>query len=222
MRNTAKQASSESCESMPVSLSKVEFCYVQAILDKVQEKIPIDEGMRVLEIGCGRGRFSACLEQRSRLIATDISLKELRYNPVRKLARMDVRKLAFNDQNFDVVFCHFVLHHLSELREAVIEMARVTEKYLVIIEPNRFHYKNFFLMIFDPEERQLRKYSMKKIRTAAESAGFRLIDSFSIGIFPPNVFSEKHISWIKRMNFRQPFGWDQVLLMERVANLEVA
>jgi ubiquinone/menaquinone biosynthesis C-methylase UbiE len=45
--------------------------------------------------------------------------------------------LPFEDGSFDVVACRIAAHHFQDVRKAVAEMARVTQK-LVVIEDNVF------------------------------------------------------------------------------------
>src|SRR2546423_3962813 len=89
-----------------------------------------------LEIGSGTGYFSLNLLQIGligRLVATDISpgmLGELAATAKRlgldlETAATDAERLPFQDQSFDLVFGHAVLHHLPALPAALAEFRRV-------------------------------------------------------------------------------------------------
>jgi len=89
-----------------------------------------------LEIGSGTGYFSLNLLQLGligRLVATDISpgmLGELAATAKRlgldlETAATDAERLPFQDQSFDLVFGHAVLHHLPALPAALAEFRRV-------------------------------------------------------------------------------------------------
>jgi ubiquinone/menaquinone biosynthesis C-methylase UbiE len=89
-----------------------------------------------LEIGSGTGYFSLNLLQLrliDRLVATDISpgmLGELAATAKRlgldlETAATDAERLPFEDQSFDLVFGHAVLHHLPHLPAALAEFRRV-------------------------------------------------------------------------------------------------
>jgi ubiquinone/menaquinone biosynthesis C-methylase UbiE len=91
---------------------------------------------RSLEIGAGTGYFTLNLLRAGivrEAVATDISpgmLRTLDANaarlcvPVRTQAA-DAEALPFDDESFDLVFGHAVLHHLPDLRQAFGEFARV-------------------------------------------------------------------------------------------------
>lgn len=89
-----------------------------------------------LEIGAGTGYFSLNLLQLGlieRATATDISpgmLETLRGTAAKLGVRVETvasgaEQLPFEDQSFDFVFGHAVLHHLPDLERAFAEFARV-------------------------------------------------------------------------------------------------
>ena len=89
-----------------------------------------------LEIGSGTGYFSLNLLQLGligRLVATDISpgmLGELAATAERlglevETEAADAERLPFEDESFDLVFGHAVLHHLPDLPVALAEFRRV-------------------------------------------------------------------------------------------------
>jgi ubiquinone/menaquinone biosynthesis C-methylase UbiE len=49
--------------------------------------------------------------------------------------------LPFEDGSFDVVTCRIAAHHFADVRKAVAEMARVTQR-LLVIEDNVFRGEN--------------------------------------------------------------------------------
>jgi ubiquinone/menaquinone biosynthesis C-methylase UbiE len=97
------------------------------------------EGVRfesALEIGSGTGYFSLNLLQLGTiggLTATDISpgmLRRLRATADSlglevEIAATDAERLPFDDESFDLVFGHAVLHHIPDLGRAFAEFRRV-------------------------------------------------------------------------------------------------
>lgn len=76
-------------------------------------------GKTVLDAGCAFGRD--CAEfQRKGLISTGIDLsdellkKATASHPDIEFKKMDVRKLDFDDESFDGIWCHAVLLHLND------------------------------------------------------------------------------------------------------------
>jgi len=85
---------------------------------------------KVLEIGSGNGLNSLktrvnCKE----FIATDISKNKF----IDKV--IDVRKMPFKKNEFDLVLCIQVLEHIPNFWVAVEELKRVTKNYLIISVP---------------------------------------------------------------------------------------
>jgi ubiquinone/menaquinone biosynthesis C-methylase UbiE len=102
---------------------------------KVRAALPNLNGLRVLEIGCGRGEFSAYVHStypKANLIAADFSAGAIevckrRFQPSSTLQFRveDATKLSFNDEQFDVVICCETLEHIPEVHKAVKEISRV-------------------------------------------------------------------------------------------------
>jgi len=86
-------------------------------------------GLRLLDVGCGTGRFSERARQRgAEVVALDLGPNLLRQT----LARADVRpvvgdglRLPFKDASFDVVVSSEMIEHTTNPAAAVGEMARV-------------------------------------------------------------------------------------------------
>ncbi len=105
-----------------------------------------------LEIGAGTGYFSLNLLQAGtiqRATATDISpgmLATLEENASRlglevRTAAADAETLPFEDESFDLVFGHAVLHHIPDLGQAFSEFARVLRPGGTLVfcgEPSRY------------------------------------------------------------------------------------
>jgi malonyl-CoA O-methyltransferase len=100
-------------------------------------------GKRVLDAGCGKGRYAALITQRhpgAEVTAIDISSEMLQHVPsgIRAL-RQSFLDLAFSDGAFDAVICIEALEHAVCVETAVGELARVLAPggTLVIIDKNR-------------------------------------------------------------------------------------
>jgi len=93
---------------------------------------------RALEIGCGTGYFSLNLMQEgviSELVATDVSTgmlgslaataETLGLADRVETRQADAEELPFEDESFDLVLGHAVLHHIPDLAKAFSEFDRV-------------------------------------------------------------------------------------------------
>jgi len=85
---------------------------------------------RILEVGCGTGEFAERMKNEldpEQLIAIDFSPRMVELTAARGVdARLgDVRALAFDDSSFDCVLAGWVLYHVAELEQAILECRRV-------------------------------------------------------------------------------------------------
>lgn len=94
---------------------------------------------KILDMGCGSGRFSTALATlgASQVIGIDLGKKGLEI--ARKSAKINnlknvkfvegsVLALPFKDNEFDFVFCKGVLHHTGNLKKGISEFYRVMKK----------------------------------------------------------------------------------------------
>lgn len=91
----------------------------------------------LLDIGCGPGNISAELSTllpTGKVLAGDISelvLEEAQINfpmekyPNLEFRRLDIYRLPFPDDYFDVIYLHQVLQHLTKPRMAIFEIKRI-------------------------------------------------------------------------------------------------
>jgi ubiquinone/menaquinone biosynthesis C-methylase UbiE len=109
---------------------------VRAKLRKALGGWPSEPFGDALEIGAGTGYFSLNLlqlEAIDRATATDISpgmLEALRENAGRlgltvRTEQTDAESLPFEDESFDLVFGHAILHHIPDLERGFSEFHRV-------------------------------------------------------------------------------------------------
>ncbi len=142
----------------------------------------------VLDVGAGNGYFSAWWGREGDVTAVDYSPVILEGNPVEKKMVMDARHLTFADGSFDLAFCNAVLHHIAkeDRVQVVHEMARVSKRYVAIIEPNRWNPLMLGLSLMKKEERGGLRFSRSYVRSLMEQAGLRVISSCAWGALTPN------------------------------------
>ncbi len=103
-------------------------------------------GRRVLDVGCGKGRFARILAAEhpgAEVWGLDISLAMLRFLPpsVRTCAG-SMTELPFRDGAFDAAYATESLEHAVEIERAVAEICRVVKPggRIAIIDKNREHW----------------------------------------------------------------------------------
>lgn len=112
-------------------------------LEKLLCKIPINKFTKILDVGCGRGDVALYLGKNSKkTIGIDYSKEAIKLaNSTRKnfplairkkvhYQIMNIRKMSFPDNYFDIVICIDVLEHLyrDEVEQALREIKRVLKK----------------------------------------------------------------------------------------------
>lgn len=92
------------------------------------------KGKRVLDVGCGSGRFSdVALRAGAEVVGVDLSFavdaarENLKGEPRFHLAQADVFRLPFRAEVFDLVFSFGVLHHTANAREAFFRLPRLVK-----------------------------------------------------------------------------------------------
>ena len=102
-----------------------------ALIDRLELDIalPLAEGCRVLEAGCGTGLILQALTRAAdHAVGADLSAGMLRGSADKGLpvAQADLTNLPFADDSFDFVCSFKVLAHVPPIREALAELVRVT------------------------------------------------------------------------------------------------
>jgi ubiquinone/menaquinone biosynthesis C-methylase UbiE len=189
--------------------------YVIPKIELIRNYISLDKGTRLLEVGCGNGFFSYHFDQICRTVGVDFSRKMLEKNPISQKLLMDAARLTFQDNSFDVVFCHALLHHVENMDEILQEMRRVSRKYVVVLEPNRNNPLMALFSALVPEERKALSFSLGYLREVMGRNKLKVIASFSHGMTVPNKTPVFLLPVFKLLDFRQPLGMTNILIGER-------
>ena len=184
-----------------MKLNIIERLYVNSPAHTVSQKRnvgflrrlhPLDQGARVVEIGCGRGvgmQLILRLFEPASAEALDIDPRMIRltqrrlraYPPERVQAKIaDVHKLPYADGSIDAIFDFGVLHHLEEWKSGLSEVSRVLKRggYFYIEEYFPALYANAFfgrLLAHPTEDR----FQAEEFRTALSEGGLRLLPGFA-------------------------------------------
>jgi ubiquinone/menaquinone biosynthesis C-methylase UbiE len=97
----------------------------------IREHLGELRGKRVLDVGCGKGRFARVFQEQepaARFCGLDISPEMLRFVPAGMLACAgSMTALPFADSSFDGAYATESLEHAVEIERAVSEICRVVK-----------------------------------------------------------------------------------------------
>ena len=118
--------------------------------------MPIDGPVDVLEVGCGTGAFwkenLSRLAEGSTLTLTDLTeamIEKTRANveaPFIRYETVEIEKLPYDDDSFDIVNAHHVIYHTEDKAKAFEQIKRVLrpEGYLTITTNSERHMRNVY------------------------------------------------------------------------------
>lgn len=102
---------------------------------------------KVLDVGCGLGYGMAIMSVVAKEVhGIDVDIKAVNYsrneylgnNPkIRSIQKYNGYKTPFPDKTFDVVTCVDVLEHVKDYHKFLIELLRISKKYVIISTPNQ-------------------------------------------------------------------------------------
>lgn len=110
-------------------------------LRRIDRLVTIEEGDRVLEVGCGQGHLTKALADRGvDIVGIDANPQAAEVAGTDKVRHMRAESLVFDDASFDVIVSVHAIEHIPLLQEALAEMARVlapggTALYIYPAEP---------------------------------------------------------------------------------------
>lgn len=161
----------------------------------------LSPGERVLEVGCGMGRYTFLLARHGlRVEALDLSpvlLERLRLFDVdRHEIRLHcgdlVNQVPTLDGQFDAVVGFFTLHHVHHLPACFHAIARLLRPSgrVVFLEPNPYNPLYYVQMSITPGmtwrgERGIVQMRRKPIFSAMREAGLTRLAMTRLGFFPP-------------------------------------
>jgi len=152
---------------------------------------------RVLDVGCGEGRFAAeLLAAGARVVAVDVAQEPLRRARARH-PRLDLRLIApegpweLDDASFDVVWAGEVIEHVADTAAWLSEVRRVLRSGGRLLLSTPAHEplalmrlalsRRAFARHFDPRGDHLRFYSRRTLSELLADFGFTAIAVQSAG-----------------------------------------
>jgi ubiquinone/menaquinone biosynthesis C-methylase UbiE len=189
--------------------------YVSSKMHAINQYITFSKEAKVLDVGCGNGHFLYFFDGHAKAYGIDYSESMLRLNPAKKISLMDANCLAFDDNSFDIVFCHQILHHVTDIKNVINEMSRVSKKYVIIVEPNRNNPLSFLFALIVKEERNLLRFSIPYLKNRVCDCNLSIVAAFSHGIIFPNMTPRIILPLLKKVDCRYSLANDNIIIAEK-------
>ncbi|MHB0977127.1 MAG: class I SAM-dependent methyltransferase [Candidatus Aquicultorales bacterium] len=200
--------------------------YLERHVDEVVKALDLTPNDRILEVGCGMGRYTLLMAKRGLnvegLDLSDYLLKELRRHdggrhniPLHHTDLID--HPAELKGAFDAVVGFFMLHHVHDLElvfKAVVDLLKPGGR-TAFIEPNPYNPLYYIQMLVTPGmtwkgDKGIVNMRPKKIIPAMASRGFEQVALKRFGFFPPFVSNTAGGAKVEKMMERprilRPFG----------------
>lgn len=171
-----------------------------------------------LDVGAGYGYSSFYLPSSIKVTDLDFSFANLIANPIKNKIQGSGLDLPFSSDSFDLVYCWSFLHHLDDPDKAVTEMARVTKKYLVLLEPNRNNPIQFSFGIIHPREHGTLKFNKQKLLAYLKKIKFKLISCESAGWLFAGASPTFSLRICKHLPFVHRLGVVNIMVCEKISD----
>ena len=191
--------------------------YVKSRIKEISKSIEFSPALSLLDVGCGNGFFMYQFNNFCQVTGVDYSEQMLKLNPVKNVLQMDAHELKFQNDSFDLVFCHALLHHVAFPEKVISEMAKVSRKYVVIMEPNRSNPLMFLFGLLVKEERKSLQFSLAYLTNMARQSGLRIKDAFSFGLAVPNRTPVFLLPLTRLFDRRFSLGVTNVIIAEKLS-----
>ena len=126
-----------------------------------------------------------------------------------------VLAMPFPDDSFDLVFCSNLLHHISDPAAAVLEMTRVSSRYVVLSEPNRNNPLMFAFGLIKSVERGTLKFDCNYLTKLAAQAGLRPLRLETMGAILPNKTPMSILRFFKLLDGKFPLAFYIVMVCRK-------
>lgn len=173
--------------------------YLERHVDNVIKLTGIKRTDKILEIGCGAGRYTYPLLRRGyKVSGLDLSpdlLEQLKDNNKEgfelDLHCCDIEEVA-KDKQYDVALAFFVYHHIADLKGAFSAATKLLKENgrIIFLEPNPFNILYYLQITFSPGikwrmEKGFLRLSRKNVSYLLKEAGFENINLQRFGFLPP-------------------------------------
>jgi SAM-dependent methyltransferase len=182
--------------------------YVLRHVEKLLEHAGFKPGSRILDIGCGMGRFSFLLAERGYQVES-LDVSQFMIDRLQEFdgGRFNIRTWCVDlaemppeiEGRFDGVAGFFMLHHFTELQKALGPVARLLRPggTAAFIEPNPYNPLFYIQVLSRPDmkweaEKGMMNLTPGKIKRTLTESGLKDLTLERYGFLPPFL---RNTSW---------------------------
>jgi ubiquinone/menaquinone biosynthesis C-methylase UbiE len=178
-----------------------------ALIRSVLRYVPSSPGVKVIDIGCGIGRYALLLASatEAQIFATDLLWEMVEKGREKDNAKKvfwflsDACRMPFAGETFDAALLFLVLHVVKDLKQALQESYRILRPggHCLLLTYSRSQLDRQTLFRFFPEARKLNKRRMlglTKLKELLREIGFhhfRTEEFVEVATYPRDTFLEK-------------------------------
>lgn len=192
--------------------------FIRPKIDWLSKSVALHADTSVLDVSAANGTCTWHLGERSnRVVGVDFSYALLKRAPKGGSPRVqaDAALLPFADDTFDIVLESNFLHHVPDPETVLDEMIRVSNRYIVLIEANRWHPPMAAFMALHPPDWKGLRFSPRYIRRLARRSCLSVVALGTLGMIYPNHTPGVLLRPLARFDGPYPLGAYTVALLEK-------
>jgi SAM-dependent methyltransferase len=192
--------------------------YVKPKIEYLNRFVAFNQNMSLLDVGCGNGVFTYYFKQLCGFVSgLGDSRNMLAENPCQNVIQSTAEDLPFRDASFDVVFEANLLHHVQDRVKVVREMARVSRRWVILIEPNRYNPLMLGFGLAVRAERGLLTSTRKTNLAILHVVGLRPVSWMTTGMISQNNTPPAFLPFLKRFD-REIWYGEYIILVAQKPN----
>jgi len=104
-----------------------------------------------------------------------------------------------------------VLHHVPDREQVVREMSRLSRRYVILLEPNRYNPLMFAVFLLIRAERGAVKSCVSRLKAEMEGAGLHMVASLTTGMITQNNTPAWLVPVLRK--FDRSIWWGEYIVM---------
>lgn len=181
----------------------VQTLFAEQRFEYISRFVQFDDVSDALDIGCGNGVGTVSLKRRvDTVFGLDMSAYLLWQMPGDIVGiRGDASRLPLRDNSVDLAMAWEIIHHIIDPVPVLAEMRRVSRKWVVLFDPNRWNPLQAGFSLVVSKERLGLRNTRRYLTKIMDQAGLKVVHYATVGCIFPN----KSPRWLARILCKAPF-----------------